>query len=385
MRTGNEKRTGARFGKTKAGTVFGLCPVAHVLLFSSLPVIAAFLLLRDNRDLMTYLSEKCIRPYYSAVSRVFSFTTYSAAEFIVAAFACAVLIYIILTVVLLLFKKNRLARLYKSVITLAATAACVYALFCLLWGVNYYSRGFPETAGISAKPVGVGELESVARYFAAVANEYAPLVTRDQDGRFIEDEEMIFEKSATLYAAVSREYPFLEGPFLRAKPMTFSYFMSYINFTGVFFPFTAEANVNTDSPRCLLPATIAHELAHQRGVAAEEEANFTAVLSCLESGEPVYCYSAALFAFIHLGNALYPVDREAWADICAATDSRVRADLEENSEYWARFDTKAAKVTEAFYDEFLKSYGRELGMQSYGACVDLLVAYYAGDAEAYSG
>lgn len=43
--------------------------------------------------------------------------------------------------------------------------------------------------------------------------------------------------------------------------------MSRINYTGFFFPYTAEANVNVDSPLCMLPSTIAHELAHQRGVA----------------------------------------------------------------------------------------------------------------------
>ena len=28
------------------------------------------------------------------------------------------------------------------------------------------------------------------------------------------------------------------------------------------------------------------------------------------------------------------------------------------------------------YDNFLRSYGQELGMQSYGACVDLLVSEF---------
>ena len=62
--------------------------------------------------------------------------------------------------------------------------------------------------------------------------------------------------------------------------------MSYLDFTGFFFPFTAEANVNTDFPGALFASTIAHELSHQRGVAREQEANFTAVLACLNTATP---------------------------------------------------------------------------------------------------
>ncbi|MCL1828604.1 MAG: DUF3810 domain-containing protein [Oscillospiraceae bacterium] len=376
MGAGIGKRNRTRAAGQRTRSVFGLCPTAHILLFAGLLVIAAFFILRNDRGLMTLLSENYVRPYRRTVGRVFDIAGFSVAEVIVAVFAGALLIFITAEIILIARGKNKLRRLYKTAVTLAAAVAVVYAGFCLLWGVNYYARGFSDSAGLEVKPVPPGELEAVARYFADTLNEYAPQVERDSADRFREDKKMIFERSALLYDDVAKLYPFLEGPPLRAKPMMFSYFMSYVNFTGFFFPFTGEANVNTDSPMCLLPATIAHELAHQRGVAAEDEANFTAVLSCMISGEPVFCYSAALLAYIHLSNALYRADREAWEDVYGLLDGKVLADIDENREYWASFDTKAAKVTEAVYTEFLQSYGQELGMQSYGACVDLLVAYF---------
>ena len=58
----------------------------------------------------------------------------------------------------------------------------------------------------------------------------------------------------------------------------------------------------------------------------------------------------------------------------------VRADLESNSAYWANYETKAAQVSETVYTGFLQSHGQSLGMQSYGACVDLLVARYIEEA-----
>ena len=38
-------------------------------------------------------------------------------------------------------------------------------------------------------------------------------------------------------------------------------------------------------------------------------------------------------------------------------------------------------VSNTVYEGFLHSYDQTLGLKSYGACVDLLVNYYYGDAE----
>ena len=155
--------------------------------------------------------------------------------------------------------------------------------------------------------------------------------------------------------------------------------MSYLDFTGFFFPFTAEANVNLDAPACDLAATVAHELSHQRGVAKEQEANFTAVLACLDYGDPDYVYSAALLACTHLGNALARADGEAWEKICDGLDENVKRDLVLRGAYWRQFETPVRKASNTVYEGFLYSYDQTLGLRSYGACVDLLVNYYYED------
>lgn len=159
--------------------------------------------------------------------------------------------------------------------------------------------------------------------------------------------------------------------------------MSYIYFTGFFFPFTGEANVNTDSPPAFFASTVAHELAHQRGVAKEQEANFVAVLVCLRNDDPDYTYSAALMAYTYLSDALAGADRAAWEEIHAALPETVMRDLEVERQYWQRFDTSVQKVSNVVYENFLYSYDQELGLRSYGACVDLLVNYYYESALQY--
>jgi len=366
--------------KTNPGRVFKLCPVRHTLLVLSVFVMLGYFLLRDNKELMEAVSEGVVRPYHRLAGLMCGLVGFSVAEVFYAVLILGVLIYLTRAAVLLIRRGGRAVRVYRTVVSLLTTAAMLYAGVCVLWGVYYYSQGFAERIGIDAGSVAVQDLENVTLWFAELANQYATEVPRDENGRFTSDLDGLFARSKTLYRAMEEKYPVLEGPELKAKPLVFSKFMSWINFTGFFFPFTGEANLNIDSPVCLLPATIAHEQAHQRGVAGEDEANFVAVAACLESGDPDFIYSASLLAYIHLGNALHDAKYDAWIKAYTALGENVQRDLQDNNEYWAQYQTKASEVSEAVYTEFLQSHGQQLGMQSYGACVDLLVAYYADTA-----
>ena len=154
--------------------------------------------------------------------------------------------------------------------------------------------------------------------------------------------------------------------------------MSYLDFSGFYFPFTGEANLNDESPAAYLPANICHELAHQQGVASEQECNFIAILAATTTENDAYRYSGYLMGYVHLANALYRTDREAWQTVRDSLADTVRADLARNSAYWARFDGLVNTAATKVYDGFLKSNGLSDGIQSYGAVVDLLLAYYGG-------
>ena len=58
------------------------------------------------------------------------------------------------------------------------------------------------------------------------------------------------------------------------KQSLFSTPLSYMGFSGYLNPFTLEAHINSTLPKISLPITIAHEMAHQNGIAAENDANF---------------------------------------------------------------------------------------------------------------
>ena len=109
------------------------------------------------------------------------------------------------------------------------------------------------------------------------------------------------------------------------------------------------------------------------------------MMASLLYGDPDYCYSACYMAYIHLSNALYKVDQESWEEIRSALDDGIKADIDNNREYWQQFETPVQTVANDIYEQFLQSYSQELGLQSYGACVDLLVNYYIKDAKDHYG
>lgn len=368
--------------KRGLAAIFALCPAAHVIALLGGGLIALFLALRHDGALMQTLSARFVQPLHHALARVTAHLPFSLAEWLYAFAIGGTTTYIIYEIAMLISRPERLWRFYRLCMRLAALVLIIYALFCLLWGVYYYGDDFIARSGLPSGAITSEDLELVTLYFADLLNEYSVQVPRDEAGLCRTDRQAVLAYSPQLFRALVRDYPCLDGPDVPAKAMFFSRIMSIIDFTGFFCPITAEANVNMDFPEALFAATVAHELSHQRGVAKEQEANFVAVLASLADGDADYCYSACMLAYIHLGNALAGVDPTSLQMISHGLNASVKADLTEHNAYWKRFETPVQTVTNTVYEGFLQSYEQTLGLRSYGACVDLLVNYYAYAARA---
>lgn len=355
----------------------------HIWLLADFCLLAAFWLCRGSHVIMTALAGGA-----ASVRRFLGSLCYKA-PFSVAELLCVLLVvlavgYLIWSVVAIIRSRvSRRGRAYSALLGAFCIGLTIYVGFCYLWGVHYYTDSFQDRSGIYAQPVAQEDLMGVTAYFADRLKETANLVARDENGLFAVSREEILADSVHAYDALEEEFPFLAFDDQGVKPVHFSRIMSALDFTGIYCPYTGEANVNVDSPACLLPSTAAHELAHQRSVALEQECNFLAVLACTTCGNDAYAYSGWLLGYIHLGNALYKVDPEAYQSIRDALPDTVRTDLADNNAYWAQFeDSTAQKVSNQVYEGFLKSYGEEQGLQSYGMVVDLLVTYYRDVARA---
>jgi len=348
----------------------------HIVLAVAIVLVAAYYALREVPGVAVFATQNIAHPWHRVSGTVFGIVPFSVAEWLIVFTILGALAYLTYTVVKLIQKPRRLQRVYALLVAFLAGALTIYAMICWLWGITYYSYTYTELSGIETQAVSVQELKEVTIYFAEVATAASQKVERDQNGLYVCDIQQTVSDAPALYANLPEQFNFLQGPEVPPKPMFFSYIMSHLNYTGVFFPLTGEANFNEHSPDCFIPATVTHEISHQRGVTREQDANFTSVLVCMESDDPNFIYSGALLAYTHLANALYLASYEAWAEAQSYIGDYARKDLIANHMYWQDFKTTASEISEAAYDGYLQNQGQELGTRSYGACVDLLVAYY---------
>ncbi len=349
----------------------------HLWLLTNAVLLVAFFLLQDQRGFMTAVSE-----VMAVVRHGLAAATYlvpvSVAELLVVLLVAACVVYIVWSVVAVARAKGRrLHRLYSALLGAACIGVSIYAAFCWLWGFTFYIAGFQEKSGIYAQDVAVEDLRAVTEFFVTGLQKTADAVPRDENGIFAASPQEILASSAYTYDHAEELFPILAFADQPPKAVYFSRILSRLDFTGIFCPYTGEANVNVDSPAMFLPSTAAHELAHQRGFSSEQECNFLAILASTTADDPVTNYSGWLLGYVYLGNALHGVDRTAWEKVYDALPAGAKADLIYNNQYWDQFeDTVVQQVSNTVYDGLLKSYGEEKGIQSYGTVVDMLVAYY---------
>lgn len=348
----------------------------HRWLLADGVVLLLFFALRRSRAAMNALVFGVTLPLEQFLGQLCAHVPFSVAGVCYILLALNVLACLVLAVRYVARSAHKGDALYRTALLFADCALTLYAVFCLLWGANYAADSFCDRAQLYPEPVAYDDLLRVTQHFADELAACADDVARDENGLFIADRAAILADAPAVYTSLYGEFPFLDTQNLAPKPFFFSKTMSYMDFTGFYFPFIGESNVNIDSPVSALPVTALHEMTHQRGYSSEQQCNFLAVLAATEADDPVYRYSGCYMGYIYLSNALYRVDYDAWLAIRDALPENVRRDLAYNNAYWARFDGPTATVTQKLNDAMIRSYGDSLGVQSYGAVVDLLVKYY---------
>ena len=246
----------------------------------------------------------------------------------------------------------------------------IFFLFTFNCGVNYYRKPFSSYSGLEVRKSSKDELTELCAALTKTVNQYC----EDGVGAAMEMKDANREGVAAM-RRLGEQYPQLAGYYPRPKPLAWSYFFSVQQMFGQYSPFTVEANYNREMPDYNIPHTICHELSHLRGFMREDEANFIGYLACIGSDSPSYRYSGYLTGWVYATNALAKTDMEAYLELCGALDERAWVDLRGNNEFWARYDGKAAEVSNQLNDTYLKINSQADGVKSYGRVVDLMLAY----------
>lgn len=261
---------------------------------------------------------------------------------------------------------------------LLSVVALLFNLFVLNFSAGYYGTTLDKKLGLDRSPEKPEELYRTALILIEEANRACAELDYDGNGSSKmpysvgEMNRLLMEA----YAKASGKYDFIDHFYSRVKPVMLSEPMSYTHITGVYTYFTGEANINVHFPDYCTPFTAAHELAHQRGIAREDEANFVAFLVCIESEDAYIRYSGYLNLYEYVMSALSSADGKLYREAYGRTSAEVRGELRAYSEFYEKYrENVAADISGAVNNSYLQSQGT-VGERSYGLVVDLAVAYY---------
>lgn len=268
--------------------------------------------------------------------------------------------------------------------------SALLVLYVFLCGINYHRTSFSQEAGLSVTLDEHGtvydeaDLIALCDYLITEINDTEAQLDVPFIGQTTETPkasaawlwhagrtgQRAMEKLGQRYSRLSGHYPF-------PKPILNTWLLSVQQTTGVYSPFTVEANYNRDIAYYDIPFTICHELSHLRGYMQEEEANFIGVLATIGADDLYFNYSGYVSAWVYAGNALARIDSTAFSTLYARINARTRQDMLYNNAYWKQFEGKPAEAHEQLNDAYLKIQGQATGVRSYGHVTDLMLEYFA--------
>lgn len=258
---------------------------------------------------------------------------------------------------------------------LVLVASCLLFLFTVNCGVNYHKTGFAVTEGFYADAYTKEDLTEVCTWLTEEIQTITPKLEKDAAGLtvFTTDREGRAKKAME---EASKTYQSLRGYYPKPKALLVSSILSYQEVTGIYSPFTVEANYNADMPDYLKPFTMCHELSHLKGIMREEEANFAAFLACINASDDTVRYSGLMHAYTYCMNELYEYDLEAFKSIRANLCEGANLDIQNKREFWEKYDTKVAVIANKMNDTYLKANAQTEGTNSYNLVTGLIVEYF---------
>ena len=340
--------------------------------------VLMLILAKNSKDIAEYVFACGIyRVYGWVLSHINGIIPFSVGELLFILFLLGVAAFPIITIICILRSQKKLVTLVSSIRYLLIVVGVIFLWFMIGAGTNYYRYEFSEYSGLKVEKSTVDELYQLCMELAEKTNEARADLGIKDDEAFVSqltNRERAGEAKKAM-EKLAESYEVLDGYYPYAKSVFFSRVLSEFNITGVYFPWTVEANVNVDVPDYTRGAALCHELSHLRGFMREDEANFIGYLACVGSDSPELRYSGYMLALVNATNKLYSADKEKHTKVCELFSRGIWLDFAKHSEYWKQFeDTKLSEVGETMNNTYLKLNSVEDGTKSYGRMVDLLLA-----------
>ncbi len=329
-----------------------------IILFILILVLTAIqVLLPYHPAWIAIYDAQVFKPYQSFRDMVFGFIPISIGDLLYVFLFCWLAITLVKWVYFLIRLRQRKHELAHSVLQSVITIGTMYLLFFIGWGGNYYKPSLPSywhldntiTSGREAllayDSFLVDKMNVYAPHFRAKRLKQISRTAKDYYGRYTNGKTRRFG--------------------LKAKPSLFGYWMQNLGIQGYYNPFTGEAQVNKYLPPFMLPFVVSHEMAHQSGIAAEEDANLMAYVMGAQVPDSSFRYSAYFNIWLYTHARLYRIDSTEANAIKAMLNPLSVAHLDTLRAIRQRHRSDFGEYSADLYDGYLKLHNQKHGIHSY--------------------
>lgn len=273
--------------------------------------------------------------------------------------------------------KNLKTDFKRFIIDILCAISIIYFAFHLFWGLNYYRLPLHKKLDLQTHYT-TEQLISTTKQLIEQANKIHLSITKDSTEKVTchYSNRDIFKKVPEGFQQLKTDFPYLDYSPKSIKSSIYSLPLTYMGFSGYLNPLTNEAHVDYLIPRFKIPMISSHEVAHQLGFAAENEANFIGILASTKHPDKYFNYSGSIFALKHCLIEVYHRNSQAYDSLKSKINVGILKNYQEQQVFWENYENPLESIFKTTYDGFLKVNNQEKGMESYNYVVALLVNYY---------
>ncbi len=346
----------------------------HILLALLLPIQMLFMrLIANYPEVVEQYYSNGIYPYISSTLRIlFGWIPFSVGDILI-----AFLLFFLLRFLFLLIK-NKFKHVLHKIVHLTAVASIIYFCFYLFWGLNYYREPLAKNLNYQQKEYSTEQLLQTTKYIIKQLNHYQNQITKNDIVMVVNpyQQKEMYAKAIVGFKNVTKDFPKLNYTFSSVKNSSMSLLQTYNGTSGYLNPLTGEAQVNKLVPKTSYPTTTCHEMAHQIGFAAENEANFVGFLAANYNDDIYFKYASYRMAFAYCIAELRKRNPELSRDLWQTVNKGIIKDFNSSYKFWDAYRNPFEPIVKKGYNAYLKANKQDKGVASYNYVVDLLISYF---------
>lgn len=161
------------------------------------------------------------------------------------------------------------------------------------------------------------------------------------------------------------------------KKSSLGKYLQELGIQGYFVPFSGEVHYSGDLFYIFRPFVFMHEMAHQKGIASETDANFVAYVLCAASGNEIFRLSARFDLFLYVLSDLKRVDKDAFRIYSEhKIAEEIKDIMNEMEAHRKKYKSSIRQYSMGFYDSYLRFFGQNEGLKSYNMMTFKVMLYY---------